>query len=185
MIQIFRIKFNKCLNLINSVKRFISYNFCCTSIFSISNYNKIKYKIDFSQFVGILKINMLNKVYKKIFHYVNQFIKPVNITKFIILLSCFFILYIITSPSNTKEIAYLIATANQTHAVNIEDNLEDQSLCYKNFVWNENNEYLKFKNIFDDNELEKSNGKNMFFHITDCIHDGIPLLNPRLIIIFI
>lgn len=58
-------------------------------------------------------------------------------------------------------------------------NTSDQNLCYQNFVWNDANRHLRFKYILDDDVLEKSNGKNIFFHLTNCIHSGIVEINAR------
>lgn len=58
-------------------------------------------------------------------------------------------------------------------------NDSDQTLCYKNYVWNEQNEHLRFKFILDDDLLEKSNGQNVFFHLTNCINNGIVNMTPR------
>lgn len=58
-------------------------------------------------------------------------------------------------------------------------NESDPTNCYKNFVFNETNEHLKFKDILDDDVLQQSDGRNIFFHLTNCIYDGIPEINPR------
>lgn len=58
-------------------------------------------------------------------------------------------------------------------------NKSDQSLCYNNFVWTDANKHLRFKYILDDDVLEKSNGNNIFFHLTNCLHDGIVEVNAR------
>lgn len=55
----------------------------------------------------------------------------------------------------------------------------DQSMCYHNYVFDKTNEKLKFMDISDDEFLKKTNGKNIFFHVTNCIHNGIPEINAR------
>lgn len=59
----------------------------------------------------------------------------------------------------------------------IDDN--NQSLCYANFVWTNKNKKFRLNDILDDDVLENSNGKNIFFHLTNCIHDGIIRIRPR------
>lgn len=58
-------------------------------------------------------------------------------------------------------------------------NTSDQTLCYKNYVWNDGNKHLRFKYILDDDTLEKSNGKNIFFHLTNCFHSGVVEISAR------
>lgn len=126
---------------------------------------------------------LVNKILNFILINVTHLRKPINIL--IIILVSLFILFIWSKSTTNKNeqsnyIAdgMLMAFVNGTY-MNFKEIDKNQSYCYKNIVWNDNNQHLKFKDIFDDDELIKSNGNNIFFHMTDCFNDGIPLLNPR------
>lgn len=66
-----------------------------------------------------------------------------------------------------------------TYKLNSINDLADQKLCYKNFVFNEYNERLRFMDMVDDEVLKTSDSQNIIFHLTNCIHDGIPKINLR------
>lgn len=53
--------------------------------------------------------------------------------------------------------------------------------CHKSYVFHENNEKFQFIDMVDDEKLQNSDGQNIIFHVTNCIHDGIPIVNSRLI----
>lgn len=114
---------------------------------------------------------MFVRFVKKILEYISQFIKPINI-----------LILIIGSTILMFLLFHSILHFKSDYGAEVNLPLIDdtnQSLCYVNFVWNEDNKHLKFKNIFDDDELVKSDGKNIFFHVTNCIHNGLPVINPR------
>lgn len=58
-------------------------------------------------------------------------------------------------------------------------NESDNRMCYENFVFDDNNEKLMFPDMMDDELLNNSDGKNILFHLTNCIHDGIPRIDLR------
>lgn len=115
--------------------------------------------------------------------------------------------YKISSSSNTLNLFYFICVSNvlmyllwsRNHS--IDDNLEiksytlpettttkkvpDQSSCYKTTVFNDENKKHQFKDILDDEVLVKSNGNNIFFHLTNCINDGVPEMKPRYFIVYL
>lgn len=70
---------------------------------------------------------------------------------------------------------YLILISNILRFKNTNEKL----MCYKNYIWNSENMHSRLNDILDDNLLQKSNGKNIFFHLTNCIHDGILRISPR------
>lgn len=63
--------------------------------------------------------------------------------------------------------------------VELKINESDNRMCYKNFVFDKNNEKYRFPDIMNDEILKDSDGQNIFFHLTNCIHDGIPHINSR------
>lgn len=92
-----------------------------------------------------------------------------NNLKLILLISSlvwYFILFWLSSNYRSVEIVLII---NDT----------DQRSCYANFVFNDANIDLKLKYMENDEQLENSNGQNIFFHLTNCIYDGIVGLSPR------
>lgn len=60
-------------------------------------------------------------------------------------------------------------------------NKSDLRLCYKNFVFNEHNQDSLFMDLSDDVNLRNTNAQNIFFHLTNCIYDGIPTINLRFV----
>lgn len=51
-------------------------------------------------------------------------------------------------------------------------------MCYKSFKTKFDKKY-KLMDIMDDEVLKNSNGKHIFFHLTNCINDGVPVINSR------
>lgn len=115
---------------------------------------------------------MTNIDMKKLDHKFISFVKP---TYFLILtfisttLLWVYVFIPIHNVSNQKLVLSLINSLNSS----------DQSLCYNNYVWNDGNKHLRFKYILDDNVLEKSKGKNIFFHLTNCFYDGVVEISAR------
>lgn len=111
---------------------------------------------------------MLPKILSKIKRYFPS-VKPINLLVTTLLSTCILWFYTFLP----------ITTLNSEMMMPLIINESDQSMCYNNFVWNDANKHLRFKYILDDDVLEKSNGKNIFFHLTNCLHDGIVEVNAR------
>lgn len=102
-------------------------------------------------------------------------VNPLNLVILTVISTGFLWVYVILPVNEEPNLELMLSLINDT----------DQSLCYINYVWTRENEHLRFKYILDDDELEKSNGKNVFFHLTNCIHDGVAILSARYLKFFI
>lgn len=68
--------------------------------------------------------------------------------------------------------------------INITELQRNNTNCYSNFVFNKFNYEKLLLDISDDDVLKQSRSDNIFFHITNCIYDGVITINPRLINVF-
>lgn len=59
----------------------------------------------------------------------------------------------------------------------------NRSSCHKSWAYNGYGPslYFKLKDVLREGILLNNNGSNIFFHKTECIHDGVIRLHARLV----
>lgn len=62
---------------------------------------------------------------------------------------------------------------------NLLKTLNNNKQCYQSYVNNTNNNQLKNIQSLEESILNNSKSNNIFFHQTNCIHDGVIRLNAR------
>lgn len=112
----------------------------------------------------------------------NSYIKP-GTSKLLKLFRNIFIIFVIITIIWCLYINIEITPTTQSRRIinniNTFFNDSDNTMCYKNFVFNKFNEKYRFPDMADDEILQQNNGQNVFFHLSNCIHDGIPKINFR------
>lgn len=63
----------------------------------------------------------------------------------------------------------------------------NRSSCHKSWAYNgySLNIFYKLKDVLEEGILTNNNKSNIFFHKTECIHDGVIRLHARYILVYI
>lgn len=76
-----------------------------------------------------------------------------------------------------NEFALSVASFKLEQVPDYED--PNRKQCYESYAFSGENMNKLFLDMINDDKLKNSNGQNIFFHLSNCIHDGIPKLNMR------